>query len=188
MSEASDAQGEVATFLTHYFCGRPFQSLMALTPAERAEVLAAGHVPNAARYADPDYVRTRQRVEDELRTGFEARGGRAQVRFPFYALLGRSQAVERRSPERVGVQLALAAVPGDAASFTFFDSFCLDPQFRRARGIEHPAVGEVHLLTELNSQLERWAGIPWSRPLWMEIEVQLWFRPDGFTWPEPSAS
>lgn len=164
--------------LVHYACGPPFQSMMDLGPASREAVLREGRISHPERYRDPTYVDTRARVENEMHQQFVAAGGEPLRRSPHYALLGRSTRSEAaRTPGKRAYVLPLRQLDAARASFTWGDSFTFDPAYRRATGKGHPvASGRVYRLGELSEVLRRWAGST-SRPVWQELEFQLWYDP-----------
>lgn len=169
---------DVPRIATHYAGRQPFGSLMALDPAARAAVLAAGGVWGAARYQDPTYVETRSVVESALYAEFQAVGGEPRIRHPHYALIGRSARREAAfGPEDRACVLELDRLPPRQVSFTWGDSFYRDPAFRRLRGGGHPAFGQTFDLHDLPEVLERYAAAT-DRPAWQEIELQLWFQPE----------
>jgi hypothetical protein len=160
-------------FLVHYAAGTPFLSLMDLSQPERRRVLAEQPIRGAGRYQDPEYVPTRERVEAALYRGFIRVGGRPERRTPHYALLGESALA---NPSH-GHKLALAALAPRQVSFTWQDSFTLDPAYCVATGLGgHAASGRVFGLWEMDTVLQRFPGV--SRPSWMELEFQIWVDPD----------
>lgn len=163
--------------ITHYTSGPPFHSLMDLDPAERAALLQAEKIDNAARYRDPTYVATRRRIEATMRQQFIDAGGRPLRAHPHYALLGRSERLEATAtPGRRACVLAVPLVPPAHTTFTWGDSFRFDPHFREVTGQSHPASGRAYPWNDLAAVLSRWADSV-AGPAWQEVEVQLWFDP-----------
>lgn len=160
-------------FLVHYASGAPFRSLMDLSADQRARALSEHPIRGAARYEDPVYVRTRNRVEEALYAGFVQAGGKPLRRHPHYAVLGDIQGADPVQAHR----LPLNALPPWQVSFTWQDSFTFDAAYCQATGLGgHAATGTVFGLWELDAVLRRFPGT--ERPAWMELEFQIWLDPD----------
>jgi hypothetical protein len=167
---------EVPRIAVHYAGGPPFHSMMDLDPEQRAVVLGQGHVRGADRFADPDYLKIRGRVEDELYAQFRVLHGDPRRVRPHYAILGRSARAEARPVPGRACILALDELPAASVSFTWGDSFRLDADYCAATGGDHPASRRIYRVNDLPDVLRRWDGST-GRPGWQEIELQLWFEP-----------
>jgi hypothetical protein len=161
----------VNAFLVHYARGEPFRSITGLPPEQRAETVAQLNEQNAwglSRFADPDYLERRSRVERLLRAQFVARGGRPTLETPLYCFLGRHARFEAH-PRNRAYAIALDALAPEQVSFTYGDSLlAFDGGYRAQAGDAYldPRCGAVFLREELESLKGR-----------LVIEAQLWVAP-----------
>jgi hypothetical protein len=182
----------VPSFVTHYYMRNrpPFLNLSDVPEAQLDVVLGALKSERASgRNARPfgrGYLRMRRACERMLRDLFVARGGTPQRSAPHYFVLGSSAWFEGLSPDYASVTLPIAALPPEAASITYPDSFtamALAPEF----GLPYaprPYHGQVFLLDELPALIAT-HGLPEDmadedyatfadRPFENYVEVQLW--------------
>ena len=126
------------------------------------------------RFSDPEYLRRRRRVEDQIRVELISRGGHPELDRPIYCFLGRNQDFERSERNR-GYSVALRDLPEGVLTFTYGDSLLgLDPDYRKVVGEDYSShlCGRIFCFGDLAVLRERTAVVPS-----LHVEVQLWARP-----------
>src|SRR3712207_6517156 len=89
---------EIPSFITHYSRGEPFRTMSSVPRDQWLEVVAQLNETNAwglGRFTDAEYMERRLRVEERLRSGFIAAGGRPELQHPIYFFLGRNERFEQ---------------------------------------------------------------------------------------------
>jgi hypothetical protein len=120
-------------FLTHIYRrgAEPFQSLSALSDEEALPIMKSLYLAESAywgRFEDPlAYLHARRQTENWLRQAFIAKGGKPQLPYPIYFMVGNPPWLERAadpatvaSTTRIEVPVSILA-EGDI-SFTYPDS------------------------------------------------------------------
>ena len=173
---------DIPDFVTHYYVGRPFQSLTALEPAECQRVLREMErrekLPR--RLQSEFYLAERRRYERLMREQFLQKGGQPARLTPHYAILGESEIWARIRPS--AIRIPLGELPERSISFTYTDSFAnyVDRDLDGDPIPRKPQYGTLYLRAELPSLLERygWPGERWkTEPDWahdLYVEVQVW--------------
>lgn len=118
------------TFITHYYRRGtpPFQSLSSLPDQQAVDLmrLLADDTPFGARFKDPEgYLQNRKKSEAWVRSEFIRKGGKPQLDYPIYFVLGDSQWMVINSPDRSlhqAIHISLAAFDEGDLSFTYPDS------------------------------------------------------------------
>jgi hypothetical protein len=118
------------TFITHYYRKGtpPFQSLSSLPDQQAVDLmrLLADDTPFGQRFKDPEgYLKNRRKSEAWVRLEFMLKGGKPQLDYPIYFVLGDSRWLEKNSPDRSlhqAIQIDLAAFDEGDVSFTYPDS------------------------------------------------------------------
>lgn len=159
----------------------PFLNLSDLSDVELADVmehLMSGHATGLHRRAfGRRYMELRRRTEARMRRLFIEAGGRPERESPHYFVLGESRWFAGLADDMEEVVLPLAALPDEATSITYPDSFT-------AMGlVPQPYHERVFRLSDLEALVEQY-GLPADpmdgyegyeqRPFEMYIEVQLW--------------
>lgn len=180
--------------ITHYHARAdlPFLNLCDLKPDELDQVIES---LRQRRAADPSYKRVfgkrymefRRRTEAKLRGLFEARGGRPDRQSPHYFVLGACDWFARLYPDPATVTLDWRALPIEATSFTYPDSFVsmrLGPDYGLPPEPRQPYHERVFFMHELADVVAE-HGLPdgsadedydgyHTRKFEKYIEVQLW--------------
>jgi hypothetical protein len=118
------------TYITHYYRRGtpPFQSLSSLPEDQALDLmrLLADDTPFGARFKDPEgYLQNRRTSEAWVRSEFIRKGGRPQLDYPIYFVLGESQWLVKNAPDRSlhqAIQISLTAFDEGDLSFTYPDS------------------------------------------------------------------
>jgi hypothetical protein len=118
------------TYITHYYRRGtpPFQSLSSLPEDQALGLmrLLADDTPFGARFKDPErYLQNRRTSEAWVRSEFIRIGGRPQLDYPIYFVLGESQWLVKNAPDRSlhqAIQISLTAFDEGDLSFTYPDS------------------------------------------------------------------
>lgn len=118
------------TYITHYYRRGtpPFQSLSSLPDKQAVDMmrLLADDTPFGERFKDPEgYLQNRRKSEAWVRSEFMLKGGRPQLDYPIYFVLGESQWLVKNAPDRSlhqAIQINLAAFDEGDLSFTYPDS------------------------------------------------------------------
>jgi hypothetical protein len=118
------------TYITHYYRKGtpPFQSLSSLPEDQALGLmrLLADDTPFGARFKDPErYLQNRRTSEAWVRSEFIRIGGRPQLDYPIYFVLGESQWLVKNAPDRSlhqEIQISLTAFDEGDLSFTYPDS------------------------------------------------------------------
>ena len=169
----------------------PFRSLSALPDDAAVEIMHDMYVPGSAfwgRFEDPgQYRKARRAVEDWLRHGFIAKGGRPEEQYPIYMVLGMTPWLLAAGDEATlattaDIRVPLALFADGDVSFTYPDSMC---SFMLAQQPRAPFYlpgyhGQVFTLDEIRAIVET-AGLPGERwgtelPAHLPnyIEAQVW--------------
>jgi len=118
------------TYITHYYRRGtpPFQSLSSLPDQQTVDLmrLLADDTAFGERFKDPEgYLQNRRKSEAWVRSEFILKGGKPQLDYPIYFVLGKSQWLVKNSPDRSRhqeIQIDLAAFDEGDVSFTYPDS------------------------------------------------------------------
>jgi hypothetical protein len=175
---------EVPDFVTHYYLAakQPFLNLSELNGTEleavRLDLQARREVHGNKRPFGRKYMELRRQTEAKMYALFLAAGGKPQRLVPHYFVLGRSPWFEGHAPDTRSVVLAISALPDDATSFTYPDSFesmALGPRF----GLKYeprPYHEKMFRLSELPDVVATFGlpSDPGDQPFGRYIEVQLW--------------
>jgi hypothetical protein len=178
------------TYITHYYRRGtpPFQSLSSLPDQQAIELmrLLADDTPFGARFKDPEgYLQNRRMSEAWVRSELIHKGGKPQLDYPIYCVLGDSRWMVKNSPDRSlhqAIQIDLAAFDEGDLSFTYPDSMISYWLGHDPTSVLHlPEFhGKVFIRQEILALVDR-LGDPelgWGRPLPPElapyIEAQVW--------------
>ncbi len=120
-------------YLVHYYRRgtQPFRSLSDLPDCEALQIMRDLYVAGSViweRFKDPaDYLQERRQIEAWLHKEFIAKGGRPQLAYPIYMVLGRSRWIESAAdPATLSttaeIQVPLGLFEEGDVSFTYPDS------------------------------------------------------------------
>lgn len=176
---------QVPDYLTHYYLPErgPFLSISYLEGEELEKVIRElKQMCEAGQFrrgiADW-YIEERKSTEEFLKEEFRKKGGKIEIDFPHYFVLGSSRMQKSMAPGTEEVRINLSEVPKEFLSFTYPDSIasrvlCKDDRNRR------PFHGQVFTLDEILDIIDSY-GFPEDKveevdgirfPLF--IEAQLW--------------
>lgn len=177
---AQNSSMKIPDFIVHYSRGEPFRSMTSLCGEDGASALRALNETNTwglARFADPEYLTQRYRVEEDIRKRFVEIGGKPQRQNPIYFFLGRNLQFEKNE-RNIGYVIPLRDIDPRAISFSYGDSmFCFDRENRHRAGekYQNPLCEDLYLLENLQQLVEH-PNFPTEEPL--HIEAHLWVTPD----------
>ncbi|MEM9092580.1 MAG: hypothetical protein AAGC93_28095 [Cyanobacteria bacterium P01_F01_bin.53] len=176
---------KIPSFITHYHLAdrQPFLTLSNLPNGRDNPIFKAlrdRHKNNAdyqRRYGNR-YIDTRQKVENELRRLFIARGGKPVRKYPFYFVLGSSTWFKYLIRDHLEVRIPICDLNPATTSFTFPDSYIALSNNNK------PYHGKIFLLHELESFIAEY-GMPcddtsrnyehyWKGDFEKYIEFQIW--------------
>lgn len=170
---------------------RPFQSLSALPQQQALAIMSTLYVEGSMfwqRFKDPlGYLTFRRKVEENLRHGFVAKGGRPKEPYPIYLVLGRPKWLELVADTPTlettsEIEIPLSIVDTDQISFTYPDSMvsALMELEKNPEYYEPDYHGKVFTMKEMEMILDR-NGLPgegWKtrmpRHYAHYIEAQVW--------------
>jgi hypothetical protein len=174
---------DLPSTLTHYYRDEPLHTLSDLNDAGAIAVIKtiANDRELEYRLTREEYLPRRLEIEALMRAAFIAKGGRPKREHPHYFILGAFSLYEQDAAMHA-LRIPLDALPSDAISFTYTDSFFAFSD-RNLRGVSIPPrpyhrqvfrVEELPALVELHGLPgERWRSDP-GRIFDVYIEAQVW--------------